>query len=149
MPINWCAPAFLPPVAVPLLIEDHDLTINSNIVGPPGPPGPPGPKGDTGPQGPPGSLANVPVTLIDSEEYTADNTEYFLGVIADTMVTITLPTGTVGKTFLIKDSIGNASTNPITVDTTGSTIDGLSTYVIDLDWGCIGLVYNGIEWNVA
>ena len=38
---------------------------------------------------------------------------------------------------------------PITVVTTGSTIDGMASYVIDLDWGCIGLIYNGIEWNVT
>jgi hypothetical protein len=134
------------------MLDDCDLMINSTVIGPAGPPGPPGPQGPqgpAGPQGPPGSLSNVPVTLIDESEYAADNTEYFLGVIFDGEVTITLPVGTVGKTFLVKDSIGDASTNPITVVTTGSTIDGMPNYVIDLDWGCIGLIYNGIEWNVA
>ena len=152
MPMNWCAPPFLPPVAVPLILDDTDLVINSTVIGPPGPPGPvgpPGPPGPVGPEGPPGSLANLPVTLIDQPEYTATNTEYFLGVIADTTVTITLPVGTLGKSYIVKDSVGGASMQPITIVATGSTIDGISTYIIDLDWGCIGLIYNGIEWNVT
>jgi hypothetical protein len=91
----------------------------------------------------------VPVVLIDSDTYTALAGDYFLGVINDAATTITLPVGTLGKVYVVKDSIGDASTNPITVVTTGSTIDGLTSYTIDLDWGSIGLVYNGIEWNVT
>ena len=151
-------PALPPPQTqaqnlMPVYIDYPDpLTIHCDVVtipGPPGPPGPQGPQGDPGPQGPPGSLADVPVTLIDEATYTATADEYFLGVIFNGVVTVTLPAGTLGKVFVVKDSAGDANTNPITIDTTGSTIDGLSTYVIDLDWGSIGLVYNGIEWNVV
>jgi hypothetical protein len=91
----------------------------------------------------------VPVTLIDAATYTATADEYFLGVIFNGVVTITLPAGTLGKVFVVKDSVGDANTNPITIDTTGSSIDGQPNYVINLDWGSIGLVYNGIEWNVV
>lgn len=147
----------LPPVLIPPPMAPHidcvdPLTIMYAPPGPPGPagpPGPPGPAGPPGPQGPAGSLADVPVTLIDADVYAALNTEYYLGVINDAATTITLPAGTVGKVFVVKDAAGGASTNPITVTTTGSTIDGLPSYTIDLDWGSIGLVYNGIEWNVT
>jgi hypothetical protein len=91
----------------------------------------------------------VPVTLIDAATYSATVDEYFLGIIFNGVTTVTLPAGTLGKVFVVKDSAGDANTNPITVDTTGSTIDGLTNYTIDLDWGSIGLVYNGIEWNVV
>lgn len=143
---------FLPFPGLPIcppFIEDNDLFINNTtIVGPPGPPGPVGPQGPEGPQGPPGSLANVPVTLVDEAAYTPTADEYFLGIIYNGTVTVTLPTGTLGKIYVIKDAVGDSNTNPITVLTTGSTIDGQVNYILDTDWGSISLVYNGIEWNV-
>ena len=135
--------ACLPPPPVPGYINDADIFINSSVIGPPGPPGPPGP------QGPAGSLSNVPVTLIDETTYNPNATEYYLGVIYDGTVTITLPAGTVGKVYVIKDAVGDANTTPITVVTTGSSIDGQLNYVLDTDWGSISLIYNGIEWNVV
>lgn len=149
-PFMWQAQGFSPAPCLlpPPIVEDNDLFINY-AAGPPGPPGPPGPQGPAGPQGPPGTLADVPVQLIDTPTYSATANEYFLGVIYDGAVTVTLPSGTIGKVFIIKDSAGDANTNPITVTTTGSSIDGELTYVLDTDWGSIGLVYNGIEWNVV
>ena len=159
LPFGWpmapFIPQVLPPVCpppVPGYINDADIFINSNIVGPPGPPGPPGPQGPTGPegpQGPAGSLADVPVTLIDEATYAPSANEYFLGVIYDGTVTLTLPAGTLGKVYVVKDSVGDANTNPITVVTTGSSIDGQPSYILDTDWGSISLIYNGIEWNVV
>ena len=131
------------------LCTDNDLFINnSTIIGPPGPPGPPGPQGPVGPQGPAGSLADVPVTLVDQATYTPTVDEYFLGIIYNGTVTVTLPAGTLGKVYVIKDAVGDSNTNPITVLTTGSTIDNQVSYILDTGWGSITLVYNGIEWNV-
>jgi len=136
----------------PPVLDDLDLLINynnSSQPGPPGPPGPQGPQGEPGPQGPPGTLADLPVTLIDTNTYNATADEYFLGVIADGGSVVTLPSGTVGKVFIIKDSLGTASTNSIVVQATGSTIDSQGVYILDSDWASIGLIYNGIEWNVT
>jgi hypothetical protein len=119
------------------------------MPGPPGPPGPQGPVGPPGPQGPPGTVANIPVTLIDQTEYSATLDEYFLGVIYDGLTTITLPAGALGKAYIIKDSIGDAETNPITIVAAGSTIDGETSYILNVNWASIGLVYNGIEWNIV
>ncbi len=154
LPLPWPMPNFptvpCPIIPPPLPVDDVDLMINysGTTPGPPGPPGPQGPQGEPGPQGPPGSLADLPVTLIDQSTYSASSDEYFLGVIYDGSCTITLPVGTLGKAFIIKDSVGDATTNNIVVQTTGSTIDGEATYVLDSDWASIGLIYNGIEWNV-
>ena len=158
MPFGWPMAPFIPPVLpsyapiTPAFVDDCDLYITSNIVGPPGPPGPqgdPGPPGPQGPKGEPGSLADVPVTLIDESTYSPATTEYYLGVIYDGSVTITLPAGTVGKVYVVKDAIGDANTNSITVVATGSTIDSQASYILDTDWGSISLIYNGIEWNVV
>jgi hypothetical protein len=145
VPLSLLRPPFAPPICFPpISYEDNDLFIN---IGQAGQPGPPGPQGPAGPQGPPGSLADLPVTLIDTATYSATVDEYFLGVITDTPCTITLPAGTLGKAFIIKDSVGDSSTNNITI--VGSTIDGQASYVLKTDWSSIGVVYNGIEWNVV
>ena len=138
---------------MPVYIDYPDpLTIHCDVItlpGPPGPAGPPGPQGEPGPQGPPGTLANLPVTLVDSESYSASNTEYFLPVITGTVTTITLPLGTTGKVFVIKDALGTSDTEPIIVTTTSSTIDGETNYILNTPWASIGLIYNGVEWNVV
>lgn len=140
-----CPPApFIPP-----FIDDLDLSIRYIAPGIPGPPGPPGPQGPAGPQGPPGTLADVPVTLIDAATYAPTLDEYFLGVVYNGAVAITLPAGTLGKVYIVKDSVGNAETNPITIDATGATIDGLGSYTLNIDWSSITLTYNGTEWNVV
>ena len=154
IPVPWLTPGIsLPPfqsqALAPSNVDVTELDAVNIVYGPAGPPGPPGPPGPQGPKGDTGSLGNVPVTLIDEASYSPTADEYFLGVIYDDTVTITLPVGVVGKVYVIKDSVGDAGTNPITVVTTGSTIDGEANYVIDIDWGCIGLIYNGIEWNVT
>lgn len=137
------------PQPCPPFINDQDIFINYRPAGPPGPPGPQGPQGPEGPQGPPGTLANVPVTLIDQATYTPSTDEYFLGVIYDGTVTVTLPASTTGKVYIVKDAVGDAETNPITINTTASTIDGLASYTLNIDWSSVTLVYNGIEWNVV
>ena len=136
---------------VPPYIDDRDLIIDyrsSGGQGPPGPPGPQGPVGPIGPTGPAGTVANVPVSLIDAATYTPTADEYFLGAIYNGAVTITLPASITGKVYIVKDSVGDSNTNPITILAIGSTIDDLTSYTLNIDWSSVTLVYNGIEWNV-
>lgn len=66
-------------------------------------------------------------------------------------VTVSLPTAAdmQDKEIHIKDAIGNAAANNITVDAEGSeTIDGNSTYVLNVNWENVMLVSNGVEWFV-
>ena len=147
-PLGQMQSQMLPPI-FPIFpfIPDKDLFINSSVVvGPPGPPGPPGPTGATGPAG---TVADVPVSFVDAATYTPTADEYFLAVIYSGAVTVTLPASTTGKVYIIKDSIGDSSTNPITIVATGSTIDSLTSYTLNIDWSSITLTFNGIEWNVV
>lgn len=139
----------IPPQPPPDFIEGP-VYINYDPPSPPGPPGPPGPQGPPGPPGPkgePGSLANLPVSLIDTSTYQASSDEYYLAVINGAACTITLPTGTTGKVFVVKDALGTSETDPITV-TSSSTIDGETSVILNVNWSSIGLIYNGIEWNI-
>ena len=151
LPFGWPVLPMLPPPLMPIIDKDFFIN-NSLIIGPPGPQGPQGPEGPQGPigpQGPSGTVADVPVTLIDADTYNPALTEYYLGIIYNGSVTITLPVGTLGKVFVIKDAVGDCNANPITITTTGETIDSETTYVLNTDWGAISIIYNGIEWNVV
>ncbi len=152
LPFSLLLNQYVPSQFIPPFIDDRDLIIDycsPGIPGPPGPQGPPGPRGLTGPQGPPGTLADIPVTLIEDATYTPTTSEYFLGVIYDGAVTITLPINTLGKAYIIKDSVGDAEANPITIVATATTIDGEASYTLNIDWSSVTLVYNGVEWNVV
>lgn len=118
-------------------------------IGPQGATGPIGPQGATGATGPIGIPGLVPVTEVDTATYTALSTDYFLCVITDELVTITLPTGIQGTVYIIKDCLGNALNFPITVQGTGGeTVDG-STATIDTNFGSITVVFNGTEWSIV
>ena len=63
--------------------------------------------------------------------------------------TLTLPsTPVLGLTYKIKDSSGAASTKNVTISGNGKNIDGSSTYVLNLNYAMIELIYNGTQWNV-
>jgi polygalacturonase len=72
-------------------------------------------------------------------------------------VAVTLPASpNYGDRYLVKDGLGDASTNPITITPNatpgGQTIDGAATYVIDKNWGEVELQYigtNSIHWAVT
>ena len=83
--------------------------------------------------------------------YTA-NTENYLILVqtSGSSQTVTLPaTPSDGVSFIIKDK-GNAGTNNITIDGNGINIEGISTALINTDYGSIGLAYSSDdnEWYV-
>jgi hypothetical protein len=119
------------------------INIGGGGVGPPGPPGPPGPAG------PPGTIGLVPVTDVATATYTALSTDYFLCVLTNAPVTITLPTGILGTVYIVKDCFGDAANNPITVQGTGGeTVDG-STATINTNYGSLQFVFNGTDWSIV
>lgn len=117
---------------------------SSGGVGPAGPPGPPGP---IGPQGPAGTPGLVTVTHITATPYTALPTDYVLAVGILGPSSIILPVAPIGTVLIIKDIIGDAAMNPITVTATLSTIDGNTSFIINIDYGSNTFVFNGTEWN--
>lgn len=93
-------------------------------------------------------------TLVTSamSPYTVTSTDMYLGV--DTTsgpVTINLQNAdVVARNFTIKDKVGNASVNNITVTTPGAStlIDGSTSYVISGNYQSINLIYNGSAYEV-
>lgn len=145
----------LRPLLIPIpiggpFINDNDLFISSTIVGPQGPPGPPGPVGPEGPAGPPGTPGLVPVNIVTTTPYSANTSQYFLGVDVATAASVVLPVSPTGTVFLIKDIDGDAVINPITVTATGGVlIDGSASATISTPFGSLQLVFNGTEWSIV
>lgn len=84
--------------------------------------------------------------------YTALSTDYYISadVTAGT-VTIRLPNApTTGRTFIIKDKVGLAATNNVTVTTVGGavTIDGSTSFVMNTAYEAISVIFNGTSYEV-
>ena len=122
--------------------------------GPPGPPGPPGAQGEQGEQGqqgeqgPAGSILAASAITI-SEDYTAQENDYYIGVVSTGPVTIVLPTTFDDGHLLcikaqMKPPIGNRK---ITLKSdNGSPIDGDSSYVIQVSYEAIQLIFHDNQW---
>jgi len=64
--------------------------------------------------------------------------------------TVNLPASpATGDTYCIKDGKGDAATNNITITPNAGNIDGASTYVININYGGVFIVYNGTQWNIS
>jgi hypothetical protein len=63
-------------------------------------------------------------------------------------VAVTLPAGTTGKTFTIKDGLGLAApATPITITPTGpDTVDGAASATINAPYGALTFVFDGGQW---
>jgi hypothetical protein len=57
---------------------------------------------------------------------------------------LTLPSGTPGKQFVVKDESGVAASHNITIS--GGTIDGANSCVISNNYGSVTLSFNGSSW---
>lgn len=64
-------------------------------------------------------------------------------------ITVTMPVApTKGNNYIIKDGVGNANVNVITINGNGKNIDGQSSYILNASYGSISVVYNGTEWSI-
>lgn len=64
-------------------------------------------------------------------------------------VAVTLPAGTLGRTYTVKDGLGLATALvPITITATTGTIDGAATATINAPYGALTFVYNGTQWLI-
>jgi hypothetical protein len=84
--------------------------------------------------------------------YTVLTTDDYLGVdVTAGVVTILLPNApTTGRTFVVKDKVGLAATNNITVTTVGGsvTIDGATSYVMNNSYSAMSLIFNGTSYEI-
>jgi hypothetical protein len=93
-------------------------------------------------------------SVLVSGSYNIISTDYLVGVnTTNSTCSITLPsvtTTTSGRTIVIKDETGNASTNPIHISaSSGETIDGLSVFSIESDHGAVMLYCTSTGWHVT
>jgi len=62
---------------------------------------------------------------------------------------VTLPPATSGRVIKVKDIAGNAATDNITITPASGTIDGASTYVLNLNHAGVELTCDGTNWWVT
>jgi len=97
------------------------------------------------------AVAYTPVSYTVTP-YTTISTDYYLGCdVSGGVLSILLPDApTTGRTFVVKDSTGNAATNNLTITTVGGsvTIDGSTTLVISTNYGAVSLIFNGTSYEV-
>lgn len=133
------------------------VTCPTGPTGAPGPQGPTGPTGTgggqtgaTGPTGPSGTGCCGACILV-SEDYQAVNTDYYIGVNSEEAVTITLPEECVDcQQLIIKAEMGPPLGNrKVTVTTSdGSTIDGATSYVIEVPYQSVHVLCRGGQWHI-
>jgi hypothetical protein len=93
------------------------------------------------------AYTNVAVTL-----YVAIATDNYLSVDTSGLaITIRLPNAaTLGRTYVIKDRIGDAATRNITVTTPGGAVlfDGVAAFVMNTAYQAVNVVGNGVSYEV-
>lgn len=64
--------------------------------------------------------------------------------------TVTLPAiPNMNEAHRIKDGLGNSPAYHITLDGNGHTIDGNATFLIDVSYQSVHVVWNGTEWSIV
>lgn len=86
----------------------------------------------------------VSVKLV-STNYTVLPTDYYVGATKHT-ITITLPLGTLGKFYIIKNQSGEGGVR--VVGTSGQTLDTSSSKVLG-DEQSLMLIFDGTRWNIV
>jgi hypothetical protein len=89
-----------------------------------------------------------------SANYSVENTDYVIGVTSATggkMITLPSASGNSGRVFVIKDQSGSASaTDYIRIMTqSGETIEGQSSYDIDVPYESVTVYSNGTDWFIV
>lgn len=81
--------------------------------------------------------------------YTTLGSDYIILVdtsLARTITLIASPTN--GQQIIIKDNVGSASTNNITVSGNAKNIDGAASFTMNVNYQSVALMYQGTEWRV-
>jgi hypothetical protein len=99
----------------------------------------------------PTSISNDAIVIKSPSAYPYTTVPQDTCILVDTSVArtiIPLAAPHTGQKHFIKDSVGSAAANNITISPSGKTIDGGASKAIANNYGCLEIVYNGTEWNV-
>ena len=124
-----------------LLLTDGTIVNAGNVVGPPGPPGPPGPSGPVEP------CACSTTTI--TGDYTATETDCYIGAQLKDKATVTLPTGVApGTSYTIKLEFGApVGTRKLTVQPIlPALINGVTAITLTNPYESISVIYNNNNW---
>lgn len=80
--------------------------------------------------------------------YTATANDEYIGVDSANLVTITLPTGTAGRVYYVKDEFGPGFGKINIVGTGGQQIDKANTYTINVPFQGVTAVFRGTSWHL-
>lgn len=131
------------------------------IQGPGGESGTPGSQGlqgldgPVGPIGPPGECTCQCQAILVSEDYTANSSDYYIGVNSDGPTVIELPCDVRDcLEIIVKAEMGPPLGNrKITIipcqDSTACKIDGEDSYVIEVPYQSVNLIYRGGNWWIV
>jgi hypothetical protein len=128
----------------------NSITIIEGAPGPKGDAGEQGPKGDTGEQGPKGTC-EYPNTTVVKDDYIASIADYYIGVVSEDPITISLPENPPnGKILVIKWELGTPAGQRIaTINTLdGSLIDGASSQKIKAPYRMLQVIYRAGAWYI-
>ena len=110
-----------------------------------------GPQGIQGIQGATGPVQGDSYTTVGA----TGATSYYASITERIFVENSVPFTVFGATapsintvYEIIDRDGNCGTNTITFDGNGKTIRGQATWLMDVNWYVLKIVYNGTEYNI-
>jgi hypothetical protein len=84
---------------------------------------------------------------VTSSTYTILDSDYYVGINLNAIVTVTLPSSTTsGRNLIIKDESGNCVNNPITVS--GNVDNDPSGFILKINNGGIHMLYNNESWRI-
>ena len=93
----------------------------------------------------------VKTTAPGAYPYDVLTTDYVILVDTTAPRTINLPNApTTGSIWVIKDDVGSAGANNISITTPGGvvTIDGLTTYTLNSNWESVDAIFNGTSYRI-
>lgn len=91
-------------------------------------------------------------TNVNTTPYVVVATDEYLSVDSSSLaITVELPNAPIiGRTYIIKDRVGNAVANNITITTVGGVvlIDGNATYALNTAYAAIQVLFNGSNYEI-
>jgi len=102
-----------------------------------------------------GSTGNITISSFGADlinvigvtsNYTATLTDEYIGVSSATAVTITLPAGVDGRVYTIKDEYGQGSGKITIQPQAGAKIDKATSYIINVPFQSVQVVYRAGNW---
>jgi hypothetical protein len=95
-----------------------------------------------------GSRRNV--TRVTGTYAVLASDDYIAVTTLTSAFTITLPASpTIGDSYQIKDTTGNALAFNVTIAGNGNTIDGLTNFVLAQPYAAATFTYTGVQWSVT